>query len=88
MHPVIIAPLNILISFLLVILRGRSVIRFYNRFLHIRKMLWGKHAGAHSYFVDMVCVSKKISDDVSDIGKRWNLLLSDTDAFRTITAFI
>ena len=41
-------------------LKGRSAIRLYNRFPHIRKKLWGNHFWSRGYFVDTVGVNEEI----------------------------
>ncbi|HIH0457982.1 TPA: IS200/IS605-like element IS1004 family transposase, partial [Vibrio cholerae] len=38
----------------------RSAIRLFNKFLHIRKKLWGNHFWARGYFVDTVGVNEEI----------------------------
>jgi putative transposase len=43
LHLVVIVPPKISISTLMGHLKGRSVIRLYNRFPHIRKKRWGNH---------------------------------------------
>ncbi|MDH5908858.1 IS200/IS605 family transposase [Vibrio aestuarianus] len=42
------------------ILKGRSAIRLFNKFPHIRKKLWGNHFWARGYFVDTVGVNEEI----------------------------
>lgn len=42
------------------VLKGRSAIRLYNKFPHIRKKLWGNHFWAGEYFVDRVGVNEEI----------------------------
>ncbi|MGR5250567.1 transposase, partial [Vibrio aestuarianus] len=42
------------------ILKGRSVIRLFNKFPHIRKKPWGNHFWARGYFVDTVGVNEEI----------------------------
>ncbi|GAA5789840.1 hypothetical protein NGY2020031_22850 [Vibrio cholerae] len=37
-----------------------SAIRLFNKFLHIRKKLWGNHFWARGYFVDTVGVNEEI----------------------------
>ncbi|MCZ5067698.1 transposase, partial [Escherichia coli] len=39
---------------------GRSAIRLYNRFPHIRKKLWGNHFWSRGYSVDTVGVNEEI----------------------------
>ena len=51
-HLVVIVPPKISISTLMGHLKGRSAIRLYNRFPHIRKKLWGNHFWSRGYFVD------------------------------------
>lgn len=48
------------ISTLMGHLKGRSAIRLYNRFPHIRKKLWGNHFWSRGYFVDTVGVNEEI----------------------------
>lgn len=42
---VVMIPPKLSISTLMGVLKGRSTIRLYNRFPHIRKKLWGNHFG-------------------------------------------
>ncbi len=42
------------------VLKGRSAIRLFNKFPHIRKKLWGNHFWARGYFVDTVGVNEEI----------------------------
>lgn len=53
-HLVVIIPPKISILTLMDHLKGRSAIRLYNRFPHIRKKLWGNHFGSREYSVDTV----------------------------------
>ncbi|WP_032483134.1 IS200/IS605 family transposase, partial [Vibrio cholerae] len=48
------------ISTLMGVLKGRSAIRLFNKFPHIREKLWGNHFGARGYFVDTVGVNEEI----------------------------
>ena len=59
-HLVVIVPPKISISTLMGHLKGRSAIRLYNRFPHIRKKLWGNHFWSRGYFVDTVGVNEEI----------------------------
>ena len=59
-HLVIIIPPKISISTLMGHLKGRSAIRLYNRFPHIRKKLLGNHFWSRGYFVDTVGVNEEI----------------------------
>ncbi|MGQ5800734.1 IS200/IS605 family transposase [Serratia sp. IR-2025] len=59
-HLVVIVPPKLSISTLMGVLKGRSAIRLYNRFPHIRKKLWGNHFWARGYFVDTVGVNEEI----------------------------
>ncbi|HHD7473776.1 TPA: IS200/IS605 family transposase [Klebsiella oxytoca] len=59
-HLVVIVPTKISISNLMGYLKGRSAIRLYNRFPHIRKKLWGNHFCSSGYFVDTVGVNEEI----------------------------
>ena len=59
-HLVVIIPPKISISTLMGHLKGRSAIRLYNRFPHIRKKLWGNHFWSRGYFVDTVGVNEEI----------------------------
>ena len=59
-HLVVIIPPKISISTLMGHLKGRSAIRLYNRFPHIRKKLWGNHFWSRGYFVDTVRVNEEI----------------------------
>ena len=54
------SPPKLSISTLMGVLKGRSAIRLYNRFPHIRKKLWGNHFWARGYFVDTVGVNEEI----------------------------
>lgn len=49
-HLVVMTPSKLSISTLMGALKGRSTIRLYNRFPHIRKKLWGNHFWARGYF--------------------------------------
>ncbi|HGS5294480.1 TPA: IS200/IS605 family transposase, partial [Vibrio cholerae] len=42
-HLVAIIPSKVSISMLMGVLKGRSAIRLFNKFPHIRKKLWGNH---------------------------------------------
>ncbi|EGR4484842.1 IS200/IS605 family transposase, partial [Vibrio cholerae] len=57
---VAIIPPKVSISTLMGVLKGRSAIRLFNKFPHIRKKLWGNHFGARGYFVDTVGVNEEI----------------------------
>lgn len=59
-HLVVIVPPKISISTLMGHLKGRSAIRLYNRFPHIRKKLWGNHFWSRGYSVDTVGVNEEI----------------------------
>jgi len=59
-HLVDIVPPNISTSTLMGIFKGRSAIRLFNKFSHIRKKLWGNHFGARGYFVYTIGVSTTI----------------------------
>ncbi len=59
-HLVVIVPPKLSILTLMGVLKGRSAIRLYNRFPHIRKKLWGNHFWARGYFVDTVGVNEEI----------------------------
>lgn len=69
-HLVVIIPPKISISALMGHLKGRSAIRLYNRFPHIRKKLWGE--GHRGYFVDMWEWMKKLSDAMWGIRRKRN----------------
>ncbi len=58
-HLVAIIPPNFSISTLMGVLKGRSAIRLFNKFLHIRKS-YGKSFLALGYFVDTVGVNEEI----------------------------
>ena len=58
-HLVVIVPPKVSISTLMGILKGRSAIRLFNKFAHIRKKLWGNHFWAR-YFVDTIGVNEAI----------------------------
>ncbi|EJL6553656.1 IS200/IS605 family transposase, partial [Vibrio cholerae] len=53
-----IIPPKVSISTLMGVLKGRSAIRLFNKFPHIRKKLWGNHFWARGYFVDTVGVNE------------------------------
>ncbi|HDV5300785.1 TPA: IS200/IS605 family transposase, partial [Vibrio cholerae] len=55
-----IIPPKVSISTLMGVLKGRSAIRLFNKFRHIRKKLWGNHFWARGYFVDTVGVNEEI----------------------------
>lgn len=57
---VVMIPPKLSISTLMGVLKGRSTIRLYNRFPHIRKKLWGNHFWARGYFADTVGVNEVI----------------------------
>ncbi|NNS04946.1 IS200/IS605 family transposase [Klebsiella michiganensis] len=59
-HLVVIVPPKNSISTLMGHLKGRSAIRLYNRFPHIRKKLWGNHFWSRRYFVDTIGVNEEI----------------------------
>ncbi|GHY00077.1 IS1004 transposase [Vibrio cholerae] len=59
-HLVAIIPPKVSISTLMGVLKGRSAIRLFNKFPHIRKKLWGNHFWARGYFVDTVGVNEEI----------------------------
>ncbi|GHY04437.1 IS1004 transposase [Vibrio cholerae] len=59
-HLVAIIPPQVSISTLMGVLKGRSTIRLFNKFPHIRKKLWGNHFWARGYFVDTVGVNEEI----------------------------
>jgi len=59
-HLVVIVLPKVSISTLMGILKGRSAIRLFNKFAHIRKKLWGNHFGARGYFVDTISVNEAI----------------------------
>ena len=61
-HLVVIIPPKISISTLMGHLKGRSAIRLYNRFPHIRKKLWGNHFWSRGYFVDTVGLNKRVGE--------------------------
>jgi putative transposase len=42
-HLVVMNPPKLSISTLMGVLKGRTAIRLYNKFPHIRKKLWGNH---------------------------------------------
>lgn len=59
-HLVVMIPPKLSISTLMVVLKGRTAIRLYNKFPHIRKKLWGNHFWARGYFADTVGVNEEI----------------------------
>ena len=59
-HLLVKVPPKLSSSELMGVLKGRSAIRLYNRFPHIRKKLWGNHFWARGYFVDTVGVNEEI----------------------------
>ncbi|HGS4862557.1 TPA: IS200/IS605 family transposase, partial [Vibrio cholerae] len=59
-HLVAIIPSKVSISTLMGVLKGRSAIRLFNKFPHIRKKLWGNHFWSRGYFVDTVGVNEEI----------------------------
>ncbi|MEZ9395265.1 IS200/IS605 family transposase [Vibrio splendidus] len=59
-HLVVIIPPKLSISSLLGVLKGRTAIRLFNKFPHIRKKLRGNHFWARGYFVDTVGVNEEI----------------------------
>ncbi|GAB7209018.1 hypothetical protein OS31_05220 [Dickeya oryzae] len=59
-HLVVMIPPKLSISTLMGVLKGRSAIRLYNKFPHIRKKLWGNHFCARGYFADTVGVNEEI----------------------------
>ncbi|WP_065678281.1 IS200/IS605 family transposase [Vibrio atlanticus] len=59
-HLVVIVPPKLSVSSLLGFLKGRTAIRLFNKFPHIRKRLWGNHFWARGYFVDTVGVNEKV----------------------------
>ncbi len=59
-HLVAIIPSKVSISMLMGVLKGRSAIRLFNKFPHIRKKLWGNHFWSRGYFVDTVGVNEEI----------------------------
>ncbi|WP_234418594.1 IS200/IS605 family transposase [Dongshaea marina] len=59
-HLVVIAPPKLSISGLMGTLKGRTAIRLFNKFLHIRKKQWGNHFWARGYFVDTIGVNEVI----------------------------
>ncbi|WP_337910478.1 IS200/IS605 family transposase [Vibrio cholerae] len=71
-HLVAIIPPKVSISTLMGILKGRSAIRLFNKFPHIRKKLWGSHFWARGYFVDTVDLNGKgrFSAEITQIFPR------------------
>lgn len=59
-HLVVIVPPKVSISTWMGVLKGRSAIRLFNKFPHIRKKLWGNHFWARGYFVDTVGVNEEM----------------------------
>lgn len=59
-HLVVIVPPKLSVSSLLGILKGRTAIRLFNKFPHIRKKLLGNHFWARGYFVDTVGVNEEV----------------------------
>ena len=59
-HLVAIIPPKVSISTLMRVLNGRSAIRLFNKFPHIRKKLWGNYFWARGYFLDTVGVNEEI----------------------------
>lgn len=59
-HLVVIIPLKLSVSTLMGVLKGRSAIRLFNKFPHVRKKLWGNSFWARGYFVDTVGVNEEI----------------------------
>jgi len=43
--------------------KGRTSIRLYNKFTHIRKKLWDNHVWERDYFADSVGVNEEIIRD-------------------------
>lgn len=59
-HLVAIIPTKVSISMLMGVLYGRSAIRLFNKFPHIRKKLWGNHFWVRGYFGDTVGANEEI----------------------------
>ncbi|MEZ8065350.1 IS200/IS605 family transposase [Vibrio sp. FF145] len=59
-HLVVIIPPKLSNSSLLGVLKGRTAIRFFNKFPHIRKKLWGNHFCARGYFVHIMGVNEEV----------------------------
>ncbi|MCU8071535.1 IS200/IS605 family transposase [Shewanella sp. SM32] len=59
-HLVVIIPPKLSVSTLMGVLKGRSAIRLFNKFPHVRKKLWGNSFWARGYFVDTVGVNEEI----------------------------
>lgn len=59
-HLVVMIPPKLSISTLMGVLKGRTAIRLYNKFPHIRKKLWGNHFWARGYSADTVGVNEEI----------------------------
>ena len=71
-HLVVIIPPKISISTLMGHLKGRSAIRLYNRFPHIRKKLWGIIFGREATLSIRWEWMKKLSDDMWGIRRKRN----------------
>ncbi|CAK1796520.1 transposase [Vibrio crassostreae] len=59
-HLFAIVPPKLSVSGLLGVLKGRTAIRLFNKFPHIRKKLWGNHFWARGYLVDTVGVNEEV----------------------------
>lgn len=57
---VVIVLLKVLILMLMGVLKGCLVICLFNKFLYIRKKLWGNYFWVRGYFVDIVGVNEEI----------------------------
>ena len=59
-HLVVIIPPKLSISTLMGHLKGRSAIKLFNKFPHLRKKLWGNHFWCRGYFVDTIGINEQI----------------------------